>query len=97
MFTLDQDTLIMVLHEHTGVDLVSLGKPRDGFVLKTPVPHWTSGFGGTYEMVHSNVPKDVMIAAGDLDGLTLDNFDDLVSKLKNLDIYPTGTSGDFAG
>ena len=97
MFTLDQDTLIMVLHEHTGVDLVSLGKPRDGFVLKTPVPHWTSGFGGTYEMVHSNVPEGVMVAAGDLEDLKLDDFDGLVEKLKKLDIYPSGANGDFTG
>lgn len=97
MFSLNQDTLVVVLSEHDGVELVSYGKPRDGFALGGVVPHWTSGFGGKYEIVHKNVPAGVMIAVGDLEGLDIHDQEKLKKQLQHIDIYPTGHSGDFTG
>jgi hypothetical protein len=97
MFTFNQDTLVMVLYEHDGVELISYGKPRDGFELTHAIPHWTSGFGGKYEIIHKNVPAGVMIAVGDIEKLTISDQDELKKQLKSIDIYPVGHSGDFTG
>ncbi|MDX1974196.1 MAG: hypothetical protein SFT92_00815 [Rickettsiales bacterium] len=97
MFSLNQDMLVIILSEHEGVDLVSYGKPRDGFALTGVIPHWTSGFGGKYEIIHKNVPAGAMIAVGDLENLDITNQDKLKQQLKHIDIYPTGHSGDFTG
>jgi hypothetical protein len=97
MFVFPKDTLVQVLSHHAGVSVVSYGKPRDGFELPVEVPLWTSGYGGKYETKHTNVPKGVMIAVGDLEGLDVTNQDALKAQLKNIDIYPTGGSGDFTG
>ena len=95
MVHINTNMLVRVLSGYKGVDLVSLGKPRDAFALPRAVPHWTSGYGGEYEMVHTHVPVGTMIAAGDLEKLTLDDFEALKHTLSNIDIYPTGHSGDF--
>ena len=97
MWSFDKDKLVAVLATKDGVDLVSLGKPRDGFALPVDVPHWTSGYGGQYEMIHTHVPKGAMVAAGDLESLDVADFESLKTKLSAIDIYPTGHSGDFTG
>ncbi len=97
MTTISQETLVVVLREHEGVELISYGKPRDGFELKGEVPHWTSGYGGQYEMAHYNVPAGAMIAVGDLQSLDIADLGKLKEQLKKIDIYPTGHEGDFTG
>lgn len=99
MLSFPSDVVEAVLsrHKQEGVELISSGNPRDGFMLPIEVPHWTSGFGGNYEMVHTNVPAGTMIAVGDLSKLDTSNQDVLKEQLRKIDIYPTGHSGDFTG
>ena len=97
MVSIDKNTLVLVLKEHEGVDLISYGKPRDGFELGCSVEHWTSGYGGKYEMVHNNVPPGVMIAVGDLENIEIKDQGALKAHLQKIDAYPTGHSGDFSG
>ncbi len=98
MFVLQEDVLIEILKRHAdkGIDLVSYGKPRDAFELPVDFPHWTSGFGGKYEMVHQNIPAGVMIAVGNLEDLDINNQEKLKKQLQEIDIYPTGHTGDFS-
>ena len=97
MFAFDQETLIKVLDAEKGVDMISYGRPRDGFALPLDVPHWTSGYGGKYEMQHSHVPAGTMIAIGNLEDIDIHDIDKLKPQLQEIDIYPTGHSGDFTG
>jgi len=100
MFSFSPEVVREVLGRHVneGVDLLSAGNPRDGFELNIKVPHWTSGFGGTYEMVHTNVPTGTMIAVGDVAKITdISDFEKLKDILRKIDIYPTGHLGDFTG
>jgi len=98
MFLFDEDILIQVLESSGGgVDVASYGRPRDGFELTSNVPYFTSGFGGKYEVIHTNVPAGVMVAVGDLDSLDMSDFDVMKQQLSVIDIYPTGHSGDFTG
>lgn len=97
MLELSEEALLNVLDRHEGVGLMSLGKPRDGFRLSRPIAHWTSGAGSKYEMLHTNIPAGVMVAAGGLDALDFNDFTKLKEQLAVLDIYPTGKSGDFSG
>ena len=96
-FSFADDVLVAVLSEHEGVALYSYGKPRDGFELTCGVPHWRSGYGGQYEMTHTNVPAGTMIAIGDLVDLKIDDIEQLKTQLQKVDIYPTGHDGDFTG
>lgn len=97
MFVFKQETLVEVLKHCEGVDLASYGKPRDAFLLPVKIPHWTSGFGGKYEMRHTNVPAGAWVAVGDLEDLVINDFEKLKQQLTTIDIYPTGHSGDFSG
>jgi len=97
MFAINQDVLIQVLKTHHGVDFKSYGKPRDAFELPIEVPHWTSGYGGKYEMTHTHVPAGAMVAVGNLEDVDVSNQAKLKAQLKEIDIYPTGHSGDFTG
>jgi hypothetical protein len=102
MFVFNQETILEILKNNPefwgqGVSVVSYGKPRDAFQLSIDVPHWVSGYGGKYEMRHTNVPAGVMIAVGNLEELDVNNFEKLKAQLKEVDIYPTGHSGDFTG
>jgi hypothetical protein len=97
MFVFPKESLEQVLSYHEGVSIVSYGKPRDAFKLPIDVPHWTSGYGGKYEMVHTHVPAGVMVAIGNLEELDLSDQAKLKDQLANIDIYPTGEAGDFSG
>jgi|GEM_PF-5214960 hypothetical protein len=97
MHIFNHETLVRVLSEREGVDVASYGKPRDAFILPISVPFWTSGYGGRYEMRHTNVPAGAWVAVGNLEDLDLSDFGKLKEQLCYIDIYPTGHSGDFTG
>jgi hypothetical protein len=97
MFVFNQETLIQILEEQPGVDVVSYGRPRDAFQLSVDIPIWTSGYGGKYEMRHEHVPAGAMIAVGNLEDVDVADQNKLKSQLEIIDIYPTGHSGDYTG
>jgi hypothetical protein len=97
MHVFNEETLIRILADLEGVPLSSYGRPRDAFELPVDVPHWVSGFGGNYEMRHTNVPRGVFVAVGNLEALNLADDAALRLCLETIDIYPTGHSGDFTG